>query len=172
MRDTTTRPTPDEFRSVLRSLTTPVAVVTTRDGARIWGMTVSAFSSLCLDPPSFVLCVNDATATASHLRRDAQLGLNVLTVDQSEISRRCSAPGEPKHIDPELLAPSPDGSPSLLLGDTVASFECDATLLDAAGSHLLIVATVRSVRSSNAPPLLYGAGGYRRDVPVASAVIQ
>lgn len=172
MRSTTCRPAPDDFRAALRHVIAPVAIVATRDGTRTWGMTVSAFSVLCLDPPSFVLCVNAATATAAHVREQGELGLNILADHQSAISQRCALPGESKHIDPSLLVARDDGSSRLLLRDTVASFECDARTLDVDGSHLLVVATVRRGSAADAQPLLYGSGTYLRGVPLEPAVIE
>ena len=98
------QPQPDLLRAALRHLVGPVSVVTTRDGDRPWGMTVSAFTVVCLEPPTMALCVNRATATAAHILRTGRLGLNVLGDGQVEMSQRCAAPGESKFLDDSDLS--------------------------------------------------------------------
>ena len=167
------KPQPDLLRAALRHLVGPVSVVTTRDGDRAWGMTVSAFTVVCLEPPTMALCVNRSTTTASHIIRTGRLGLNVLADEQVELSQRCAAPGESKFLDDSDLSnladSRADGSrPAPLLADALIAFDCDAECLDVAGTHLLVAATVRSV-TLGVPrqPLLYGAGQYQRSCPIA-----
>lgn len=168
------QPQPDEVRQALRHLVSPVSVVTTRDGDRPWGMTVSAFTVVCLEPPTMALCVNRATATADHIVRTGTLGLNVLGDGQVEMSQRCAAPGESKFLADEHVANTgatrPDGSAAApLLVDALIAFDCDAECLDVAGTHLLVAARVRSVViGQQRQPLLYGAGKYHTASPLAS----
>ena len=163
----------DELRQALRHLVGPVSVVTTRDGDRPWGMTVSAFTVVCLEPPTMALCVNRATATAGHILHTGRLGLNVLCDGQVEMSQRCAAPGEAKFLDVGDVANAGatrnDGSTAApLLAGALIAFDCDAECLDVAGTHLLVAARVRSVViGDQRQPLLYGAGQYHRPSPLA-----
>lgn len=165
---------PDQVRQALRHLVGPVSVVTTRDGDRPWGMTVSAFTVVCLDPPTMALCVNRATATADHIVSTGRLGLNVLCDSQVEMSQRCAAPGESKFLAADDVANAgairSDGSAAApLLAGALVAFDCDAECLDVAGTHLLVAASVRSVVIGDQhQPLLYGAGQYHRPAPLAS----
>lgn len=167
------QPQPDLLRAALRHLVGPVSVVTTRDGDRPWGMTVSAFTVVCLEPPTMALCVNRSTATASHIIRTGRLGLNVLADEQVELSQRCAAPGESKFLNDSdlsnLVESRADGSrPAPLLADALIACDCDAVCLDVAGTHLLVAARVCSVSVGvQRQPLLYGAGQYQRPYPLA-----
>jgi flavin reductase len=166
---------PDQVRQALRHLVGPVSVVTTRDGERPWGMTVSAFTVVCLEPPTLALCVNRTTATAGHILHTRRLGLNVLCDGQVEMSQRCAAPGESKFLAAADVANTGairiDGSAAApLLAGALIAFDCDAECLDIAGTHLLVAATVRSVViGDQRQPLLYGAGQYHRPAPLASS---
>jgi flavin reductase (DIM6/NTAB) family NADH-FMN oxidoreductase RutF len=165
----------DEVRQALRHLVGPVSVVTTRDADRPWGMTVSAFTVVCLEPPTMALCVNRATATAAHILRTRRLGLNVLCDGQVEMSQRCAAPGESKFLDVAHVANAgairSDGTAAApLLAGALVAFDCDAECLDVAGTHLLVAAKVRSVvLGDRRQPLLYGAGQYHRPSPLVPA---
>ncbi len=165
----------DQVRQALRHLVGPVSVVTTRDGDRPWGMTVSAFTVVCLEPPTMALCVNRATATADHILHTGRLGLNVLCDGQVEMSQRCATPGESKFLAAADVANAGairiDGSAAApLLAGALIAFDCDTECLDVAGTHLLVAARVRSVViGDQRQPLLYGAGRYHRPSPLASA---
>lgn len=166
---------PDQVRQALRHLVGPVSVVTTRDEDRPWGMTVSAFTVVCLDPPTMAVCVNRSTATADHIISAGRLGLNVLCEGQVAMSQRCAAPGESKFLAAQDVANAgalrADGSAAApLLTGALIAFDCDAECLDVAGTHLLVAASVRSVVvGDHHQPLLYGAGEYHRPAPLASS---
>jgi 3-hydroxy-9,10-secoandrosta-1,3,5(10)-triene-9,17-dione monooxygenase reductase component len=51
------------FKSVLRRWASGVAVVTTRAGERVAGMTVSSFSAVSLDPPLVLFCADKRALT-------------------------------------------------------------------------------------------------------------
>lgn len=162
----------DDLRAALRLLVTPVSVVTTLAGDRAWGMTVSAFTSVCLDPPTMAVCINRATATAEHITDTGRLGLNVLHADQIELSQRFAARGVEKFLDPHDVVTVPDARPgdspaTPLLAGAVLALDCDAIELDAEGTHLLIAARVRALRTDgDGSPLLYGDGTYLRSCPI------
>jgi len=58
---------PDAFREAMRRVVGGVAVVATLREGRPWGMTVSAFAPVCMEPPTLLVCVNAATATAADI---------------------------------------------------------------------------------------------------------
>ncbi|MGZ6962294.1 MAG: flavin reductase family protein, partial [Ilumatobacteraceae bacterium] len=68
----------DQLRAVLRRLVSGVTVLTTEHHGRPWGMTVSAFTPVSLEPPLALVCVNRATATATHIIEQQRVGINVL----------------------------------------------------------------------------------------------
>ena len=80
---------PDEFRAVLGRFPSGVTVVTTKaaDGTD-QGMTVSAFSSLSLDPPLVLICIEKSASVHDALTTASGFIVNVLSAKQEQIARR------------------------------------------------------------------------------------
>ena len=77
--------TNDEFRSALSRFASGISVVTTRDAnGKLHGITVSAFSSVSLDPPLILVCI-ERSAGSHHVFQES----GVFVVN---IQRRSTAP--------------------------------------------------------------------------------
>lgn len=160
--DAGTEPVPaDELRSVLRRLVSGVTVLTTEHDGRPWGMTVSAFTPVSLDPPLALVCVNRATTTAGHIIEQQRVGINVLASDQAEISGRCAEPGTPKFLVPSDLADWVPGWKTPRIAGSLVSFDTTVDSLLDAGTHLVVIVRIGNVATASAGhPLLYGEGRY------------
>jgi flavin reductase (DIM6/NTAB) family NADH-FMN oxidoreductase RutF len=148
----------DLFRAVLGRFATGITVVTASDGAAApHGMTVSAFSSLSLDPPLVLVCVaNDATM-APLLARSETFAVNVLSDGQEALSRRFAG-----KIDDRFAGVGyrigEHGNP--LLDDVLAWLECRIVARHPAGDHVIVVGQVADAGVRDGRPLLYYRGGY------------
>jgi flavin reductase (DIM6/NTAB) family NADH-FMN oxidoreductase RutF len=158
---------PDCMRRALRDLVSTVTVITTVLDGRPWGLTVSAFAPVCLDPPTVLVCVNRETATARCIAADNRFGINVLADHQSPLSDRCAAPGAPKFLTPDELLTDGDPAPTVpTLRDSLVSFECTAASLHV-GTHLVVLGRVLAMFTNpTSRPLLYGDGHYQRAEPL------
>ena len=77
----------DALRQAMRRLTSAVCVVTTEhDGGR-YGMTATSVTSVSLDPPSLLLCVNRLARLHDPLVRRGSFCVNILHADDSEIAQ-------------------------------------------------------------------------------------
>ena len=120
-------------------------------------MTVSAFSSLSLDPPLVLVCVaNDATM-APVISRTETFAVNVLSAGQEAVSRRFAGKVDDRfagvgYSDGTL------GDP--VLDDVLASLECRIVARHPAGDHMIVVGQVESAAAHEGKPLLYYRGGY------------
>lgn len=85
--------TKESFRRVIGHFATGVTVITTRDGAEDRGATASAVSSLSLEPPMLLVCLNMRSGTQEVIRRSRVFGVNVLDEDQSALAERFALPG-------------------------------------------------------------------------------
>ena len=74
------------FRLAMRRFPAAVSVITSADQSRRHGMTATAVTSLSLDPPSLVVCINRTTLLHDIIQVGRHFCVNVLRRDQAELS--------------------------------------------------------------------------------------
>lgn len=151
---------PFAFRNLLGRFASGVTVVTTIDDAGDdSGMTVSAFSSVSLEPPLILVCIDhDATMHAS-LTRVTHFGISILSSGQEELARRF-AEQDATRFDGVGFTRGRGGM--ALIDDALAHIECTRVAVHEAGDHTIIVGEVDSAIVNEGDPLLYYRGGYGR----------
>lgn len=148
----------DLFRAVLGRFASGITVITTCDaGGTPHGMTVSAFSSLSLDPPLILVCVANEATMAPVLASTDTFAVNVLSAGQEAISRRFAGKVDDRfagvgYHDGEL------GDP--VLEDVLAWMQCRVVARHPAGDHVIVVGQVEHASAADGKPLLYYRGGY------------
>ena len=80
-----------DFRKALGSFATGVTVITVDYEGEVHGMTANAFSSVSLDPPLVLVCVDHRARTHAHLHARKRFGVNVLAENQQTISNATPA---------------------------------------------------------------------------------
>jgi flavin reductase (DIM6/NTAB) family NADH-FMN oxidoreductase RutF len=143
---------------VLGRFPSGVTVVTTKDeDGSDEGMTVSAFSSVSLDPPLVLICIEKTASAYKALTTAPGFVVNVLSASQEQIARRFSI------IDIDRFegvgySRSPNGL--AVLDDVLGVIECATFAMHDAGDHTIIVGEVEAARAQSGTPLLYYRGGY------------
>src|SRR5689334_25259431 len=85
---------PSELRKVMGCFATGVTIITTRDQTgKPYGLTANAVTSLSLDPPLLLICVDRKAETFPHFFDSKSFVLNILADDQEAISRRFATTG-------------------------------------------------------------------------------
>src|SRR5215216_5193910 len=82
---------PDEFRAALSAYATGVTVVTAIGPDGPSGATANAVTSLSLEPPMMLACLDRGSRTLSSVRAQGRFGVNALAAGQEELARRVSA---------------------------------------------------------------------------------
>ncbi|HSE91927.1 MAG TPA: flavin reductase family protein [Methylomirabilota bacterium] len=151
---------PDDFRRVLGHFATGVTVVTTYDAdQRPTGLTVSAFSSLSLDPPLVLVCVDHKSQSYPALRDSGRFAVNVLATDQEAVSRRFATTRMDKFDGlPHRLGTL--GTP--LIEGALVHLECVTVAAHVEGDHTVFVGRVEEAGGGEGEPLLYYRGKYGR----------
>ena len=149
----------DELRRALGRFVTGVTIVTCRDehGEPV-GLTANSFNALSLDPPLVLWSLRQASSTISAFTNASHFAINVLAVDQVDLSRRFARPSSAK-FDAGEWTDGQGGAP--LLAGCVAVFECRRHSHHAAGDHVLFIGEVERLGGTAATPLVYHAGHYR-----------
>ena len=147
-----------EFRQALGHFASAVTVVTaTLKDSGPAGITVTAFSSLSLDPPLVLICIDKQARLHDHLARDSYFAVNILAEDQEAVSRRFAS-SEPDPFREIGYTPGASGAP--LIHDAVLAMECKIVDLLPGGDHTIIVGEVAAAKIHEGKPLLYFRGGY------------
>jgi flavin reductase (DIM6/NTAB) family NADH-FMN oxidoreductase RutF len=150
---------PSTFRAALARFASGVTVVTASEDGRDVGMTVSAFSSLSLDPPLVLICIDKNASVAPVLAGCEIFAVNVLAQDQEPLSRRFALQ-EVDRFDGVAIKRGALG-PALIEG-ALAHIECRVHARYPAGDHTILVGAVDSVGVAEGNPLLYFRGRYGR----------
>lgn len=153
--------TPEEFRRACGHWASGVSIITTRDlDGKPYGLTMNAVTSLSLDPPLFLICVDNNSDTLARLKRSGIFCINILQRDQQSLARTFAAKGADKFGE-VAFEWGRSGSP-LLVGRLLA-IECRIDAVYPGGDHHIVVGAVTAIDSpaaDAAAPLLYYRGRY------------
>jgi 3-hydroxy-9,10-secoandrosta-1,3,5(10)-triene-9,17-dione monooxygenase reductase component len=142
-----------EFRTACSRFPTGVTIATlTTAGEVPCGMSVSSFTSVSLDPLLVLLCISLRAQMAKLLFVGTHIGINVLADDQQALSEKFSRNWHQRFEGVRWYAGS-TGVP--LLANVIATFECRIESLVPAGDHLIVIAQVIHVGSTDRKPLIY-----------------
>lgn len=150
---------PDAFRQAMRRVASTVNVITICVDGEPMGITATAMSSLAMDPPSLLVCINRAAALHGQMEDVTHFGVNVLHRDQAHLAqmfadRRKSALRftEGWHLD--CVRPP-------RLADAQASLLCRRTDHHRFGTHSIFIGVVEeAVVRGETDPLIYLDGRY------------
>ena len=155
--------TSEQFRRACGLWASGVSIVTTADGAgRPYGLTMNAVTSLSLNPPMFVVCVDNGSDTLSPMCESRVFCVNVLTSEQQDLSNRFAKKGGDKFTG---IAYSTGITGAPVLAATLVSIECAVAAIVPGGDHQIMCGEVRRIvvnDSAAAEPLLYYCGRYGR----------
>lgn len=156
---------PGDLSDALATFTTGVIVVTIRDGRDDIGTTLTAFSSVSLDPPMVLIAVAAESYLTEVLWRCDRWAVTVLSTAQRTMAGQFAAAGRPSARLLIASVPHHRGarSDALIVDDGVAALECETRQRVPAGDHVLFVAEVLSVDyiAADRPPLIRFNHRYR-----------
>ena len=152
----------DDFKKALQLWASGVTVVTTySEQFGLQGMTATAFSSVSVDPPQILVCINDAADTGSGIQESGYFAVNILKSDQQEISNQfAGGASQEQRFDNTSWTPGITGAP--ILTNSLMSLDCKVVEKVRAGTHWIIIAEVQDSICRSGEPLLYYCGAYRK----------
>jgi flavin reductase (DIM6/NTAB) family NADH-FMN oxidoreductase RutF len=146
------------LRRVLGRFATGVTIVTCLDAeGRPVGLTANSFNALSLDPPLVLWSLRLSSPSLPAFVAAAHFTINILAESQVELSRRFASSTDHKFAHGPW---SPGASGAPVLAGAAAVLECERTLGQTAGDHMLFVGRVRHMTDGAAPPLLFHGGHY------------
>jgi len=144
---------------------TGVTVVTTSGAAeRAYGVTVSSFTSVSLDPPLILVCLDRQLGGLEQFDLERPFVVNILTEDQETISNFFATRNTDRSWDCGLYDRTDQGVP--FLPNCLGWIHCRLQTIYPGGDHAILLAEVTGVQrgphAAERGPLLYLHGRYNR----------
>lgn len=150
----------DEFRGALGRFASGVTVITSKDaGGHLHGITVSAFSSVSLDPPLVLICIDKNTGTHFALEETDAFVVNILRDDQQYVSDRFAS-YLPHKLDSVEHTVGINDLP--VITGALANLECVIVNRHTSGDHTIYVGQIERATVRDGEPLVYFHGNYRK----------
>ncbi|HCP45852.1 MAG TPA: hypothetical protein DIU15_07410 [Deltaproteobacteria bacterium] len=152
----------DDFKNTLASWPSGVTVVTAQVEGLVYGLTVSSFSSLSMDPPLILVCLNNANRLPSMIVEAGQFGVSILDRSQETASNHFARAGRTPSDD----FASQGGawlSPDLpVVADALGHIACRHHESVLQGDHTIIIGEVQQASANeDGQPLVYYRRAYR-----------
>ncbi|WP_375210791.1 flavin reductase family protein [Hyphococcus sp.] len=128
----------------------------------ISAITINSFTSVSLEPPLVLWCLENRASTYSAFMNADSYGVSILRADQQAASDRFAhfLPDGPREDEFENWV---TGSP--ILKERLAGFDCKIAARHEAGDHVILVGEIVRFDSVEGAPLLYFASHYIQGVP-------
>ncbi len=153
------RPTADAFRRACGRFATGVAIATTMDAEGTpHGLTINSFSSVSLDPPLVLFCLDRASQALTAFEQSTGFIINLLHKEQQDLSQRFASHRGDRFAGLEWRR-GLTGAP--VIPHSLAVIECKRHSMLDGGDHIIFLGEVVAVAARDGDPLLYFAGRYR-----------
>ena len=154
---------PEAFKAAMQCWCSGVAVVTVAHEQALHGTTVSSFSSVSLQPPLVLICLDRGGNTNALIAGAQRFAVNILAAGQEAISNRFS--GDDGAVDRfEGIAYRAGSYGAPLLEGALATLECTVVQSVDGGDHTVHFGQVEGTDVSGRDPLLYFRSGYQKIV--------
>lgn len=151
------QPTSTHYRETVANFPSGVTVVTTRDSGEDFGLTVSAFTSLSLDPPMVLVSIDRKSKSHQHLVEGAPIGISVLAAGHTDVAVQFARHIDDRFAGINIVRRGEQDIP--FVGDAAAWFLGDVRDRYVGGDHIIITVAVRECGwHDGGRPLLYRGG--------------
>ena len=151
--------TKKNFLKSMRGITSTVNVISASAYGQRHAMTATSVTSLSLDPPSMLICVNKDASLHKILMEGSNFCINVLSSLQKELAEVCSNgdEGEFRFIGNAWK----DQGSYIYNEDSLSNIFCTKNKQVDHTTHTIFIGSVdKDINSADLKPLLYGSGGY------------
>jgi flavin reductase (DIM6/NTAB) family NADH-FMN oxidoreductase RutF len=147
------------FRQVLSSFATGVTIVTTQHDGELFGMTASAFTSVSLEPPLVLVCIDSKATTSTVLQKSGVFAVSFLGRRQESVSDTFARRGSQDKFQ-KVKTKRVHGDCPIIEG-AIAFVECRLRSSYLEGDHFIFVGQVLNLAVLNENlPLIFFKGKY------------
>lgn len=154
---------PIVWRNTMGQFASGVTIITTIDNeGNPLGMTANAFTSLSLDPPMVLICVDNNSTTLTHLTESGKYCVNILAASQEQVSRQFAKKGSSEKFEGIAYYSGDIGVP--VLEGTLTSVECEVTAIVDGGDHKILLGKGVKIHQAvgETEPLIFYRGKYNK----------
>lgn len=153
---------PQQYKDALAAWASGVAVVTTNAGGLLYGLTVSSFSALSLDPPLILVCLNHANRMAPMIETSGGFAVSILGDGQRSASQYFARTGRLPTADFVEIEGQWTQSGQPVVAGALAWLACSLHRTIEEGDHTIVIGRVTEVSArQEGAPLLYWQRAYR-----------
>jgi flavin reductase (DIM6/NTAB) family NADH-FMN oxidoreductase RutF len=150
---------PRQFRRVCSRFASGVTIISVIDSSGVpHGMTASSFTSVSLNPPLILICVNSGTRFLEACNSTKNFGVNILDETQRSLSERFAGSGYDR-FEGVTWNPGTTGVP--LFPGALATIECARFKTLVAGDHEILIGKVLHANGREGEPLIHFGSQYR-----------
>lgn len=132
------------LRQAWSNFPTGVTIVTSMGTDAPKGITVNSFTSVSLDPPLVLVCVDNRSSSCDSIADAGLFGVHFLMSQQWETALAFARPDSSK-FDGLAWTQTDDGIP--LLDDFVVAMECELVETHQGGDHTIMIGRVKAVHA-------------------------
>ena len=148
------------FRGAMRRLASGVAILVAQGEEAPVGMAATSITSLTMDPPAVLICVNQSAGIHPLLSPGTPVSINLLSRHQQEVSAAFGG-AVPREKRFEVGQWTRDARSLPILDEAQANLSCTIDSITPFGTHGIVIARVEAVRlSEGVDPLIYQDGAY------------
>ncbi|MBE7410954.1 MAG: flavin reductase family protein [Leptospiraceae bacterium] len=146
----------ENFKNTLGQFATGVTVITYPDGDKFGGITVNSFSSLSLDPPLILVCLQKSISSHNKIQEAGVFAVNILEKSQENLSNLFASRSVDKNECVNTNGYTIEKSNSPILNGCTGFLDCKVENYVEGGDHSIVIGRVIACGSSpDKRPLLY-----------------
>jgi flavin reductase len=151
------------FKEAMSRLAGAVHIVTTAGSAGLGGITASAVTSITVEPPMMLFCINKTSPSAQRILENGVFCINTLSSADQPLSDIFAGRTD-QHLEERFATGAwtklATGAP--VLDSALASFDCRLVEAKEVTTHLVMIGVVEAVAiASGGEALLYAHRKYR-----------
>ncbi|MDA1258766.1 MAG: flavin reductase family protein [Chloroflexi bacterium] len=149
-----------KFRDAWGRFATGVTIITSSepDGG-VHGMTANGVTSVSLDPPLALVCVDKSRNTHRLISADGWFGISILRRDQGDVAMYYVRDAADRTGDVEVPLEKRSEGPPVVAG-ALAAMSCRVIAEHNAGDHTIFVGEAVELTTNDGDPLLYYTGKF------------
>ena len=149
----------EEFLTSMRHLAASVSIISAKDsGGKPYAMTASSVTSLSMEPPSVLVCVNKNAGIHKALSLGGGLCINILSKHQVDIANLCSSKDQE---NARFENNDWDNSELPFLKEAQSNIFCKIDQIIEYHTHSIVITkVVKAISVNSFNTLMYADGGY------------